>query len=339
MRTFWLALVLAAVSMQTLAQADEWHDADIVEKTSLTDPARAVKAAEGQWLVFSLPVLDGTRSPCCWKGRWNSMGEAGCSLDSKHQSYGSGTQSPVTEEVMVFNKITDGQVQDLRIFGKSCPVETGGASITWIGAVDTDAGLDWLEQVARQDEHGAALYAIALHRSPEAGKRLYSLAKETGSDAPEDAIFWLGQARGEEGFKLLKRLLAELPGGDKRRQINFALSQNDTAEAAGLLFEISKSDSDPEQRGEAMFWLAQEYPQRAQAYLFDIIETEQDEDALEQAVFAISQLPGEAGDAILLDLARSDQMPRTVRRQAIFWLAQSDNDDSIAALTELLTGQ
>jgi len=341
MKTLWLGLALAMVSAQALAQPGEWRDADVTEKTSITDPAKVIEDSEGQWLAFSMPALEGTRSPCCWKGNWHGkatvMGEVGCSLEAKHQSYGSRSDSPLTEEVIVFNRIRDGKVQDLRVLGESCPVETNGASITWIGSVDTDAGLDWLEKVARQDDHGVALYAFALHRSARAGKRLYSLAMETDGDVSEEAIFWLGEARGEDGFKMLKRLLAELPNGDSRRQINFALAENDTAEAAELLFEISKSDPDPEQRGEAMFWLAQEYPQRAQEWLLEVIRTEQAEDVLEQAVFAISQLPGETGDMLLLDLAKSDQTPRAVRRQALFWLAQSDNDDSIAALTELLT--
>ncbi len=86
-----------------------------------------------------------------------------------------------------------------------------------------------------------------------------------------------------------------------------------------------------------MFWLAQEYPQQAQGWLLEVIKTEQDEDVLEQAVFAISQLPDDSGDKILLDLARDDQTPREVRRQALFWLANSDNDSSVAALAELLT--
>jgi len=341
MKTLWLGLALAIVSVHALAQPGGWLDADVTEKTSISDPAKVVLDTQDQWLAFSLPVLEGTRSPCCWKGRWNGkvngMGEVGCSLDSTHQSYGSSSDSPLTEAVIVFSKIRDGKVQDLRVIGESCPVEANGARITWIGSVDTDAGLDWLEKAARSDEHGSALYAFALHRSAEAGKRLYSMARETDSEVSEEAIFWLGEARGEEGLKLLKRLLAELPSGDRRREINFALAQNNTAEAAELLFEISKSDSDPEQRGEAMFWLAQEYPQRAQDWLLEVINTERDEDVLEQAVFAISQLPGEAGDMMLLDLAKSDQTPRAVRRQALFWLAQSDNDDSIAALTALLT--
>ena len=135
----------------------------------------------------------------------------------------------------------------------------------------------------------------------------------------------------------MKQLLAELPTGDRRREINFALSQNATPGAAELLFEISKSDQDPEQRGEAMFWLSQEYPQQAKGWLVQLIETEQDEDVLEQVVFAISQLPDGDGDQLLLELAQNSQVPRAVRRQAIFWLAQSDNDSSVAALTELLT--
>ena len=68
-----------------------------------------------------------------------------------------------------------------------------------------------------------------------------------------------------------------------------------------------------------------------------MLETEQDEDVLEQAVFAISQLPDGAGDQALLELAQNKRASHAVRRQAIFWLAQSDNDSSVAALTELLT--
>lgn len=265
------------------------------------------------------------------------MGEVGCSLQSTHQSYGTRSDSPLADNVIIFGEVRKGQVHDLRVVGAACPVDGDGEQVTWIGNVDDTAGLDWLEAAARTDEHGSALYALALHRSEDAGDRLYSLAMEGDGDLSEEAIFWLGEARANEGFKSLKRLLAELPRGEVRRQINFALSQNNSPEAAELLFEISKSDPDPDQRGEAMFWLAEEYPQRAQGWLLEVINTEQDEDVLEQAVFAISQLPDGKGDQLLLDLARNDQAPRNVRRQAIFWLANSDNESSVAALTELLT--
>jgi len=337
MKTKVLSLALLILSGQTWAQVGELYNADVTDRTSITNPAKVMKAAEGQWLAFRLPALEDTRSPCCWKGKWNGLGEVGCSLESRHQSYGSRSDAPLAENVIVFSEVREGQVHKLRVVGESCPVDGDGTQVTWIGAVDNTAGLDWLENVARSEDNDMALYAFALHRSEDAGKRLYSLALENDHDLSEEAIFWIGEARGEEGFKLLKRLLAELPKGDTRRQINFALSQNNTAAAAELLFEISKSDSDPEQRGEAMFWLAEEYPQRAQGWLLEVLNNEQDEDVLEKAVFAVAQLPDGLGDQVLLDLARDAQAPRVVRRQALFWLANSDNDSSVAALTELLT--
>ena len=341
MKTRWLSFALVILAGNGWAQVGDLYNADVIEKTSFSNPAKVMKAAEGHWLAFSLPALEGTRSPCCWKGKWNRTGEAGCSLESRHQSYGTRADSSFAENLLVFGEVRDGKVRTLRVVGEACPVEADGARVTWIGSVDKDAGLDWLESVARTDEHdsvaGSALFAFALHRSEEAGQRLYQLAKETDGDLSQEAIFWLGDSRGEQGFGYLKQLLAELPSGDRRREINFALAQNNSPEAADLLFEICRSDPDPEQRSEAMFWLAQEYPEKAKGWLLEVIGTEQDEDVLEQAVFAISQLPADSGTQILLDIARDDKAPRQVRRQALFWLAQSDDDRTIAALTELLT--
>ena len=42
-------------------------------------------------------------------------------------------------------------------------------------------------------------------------------------------------------------------------------------------------------------------------------------------------------DKMLLQLARDDQKPRLVRRQALFWLANSDDEKAVAELTALLT--
>jgi hypothetical protein len=341
MKTKWMSLALVVLSGSIWAQSYDLSNAEVTENTSVTNPAKAMKAAEGQWLAFSIPALEGTRSPCCWKGKWSTMGETGCSLESKHHSYGTRSDFPMAENLVVLSRIRNSKVENLRVVGESCPVDATGQQVTWIGNIDDVAGLNWLESIARTDRDDktgdSALFALALHRSPEAGQRLYSLAMETGGDLSEEAIFWLGESRGEEGFKLLKQLLAELPEGDRRREINFALSQNATPKAADLLFEISKSDQDPEQRGGAMFWLSQAYPLKAQDWLLEVIKTEQNKDVLEQAVFAISQLPDDDGDQILLELAQNGQAPRAVRRQAIFWLAQSDNDSSVAALTELLT--
>jgi len=245
MRAKWLGLALVLLGSHAWAQVGELYNVDVTENTSITDPARAVKAAEGQWLAFSMPVLDGTRSPCCWKGKWNRMDEVGCSLESRHQSYGTRSDSPLADNVIVFSEIRDGQVQSLRLVGESCPVEGNGSQVTWIGSVDNTAGLEWLEGVARLDTRDSAgesaLFALALHRNSDAGQRLYALALKPDDDLSEQAIFWLGEARGNQGSRML------------------------------------------------------------------------------------------------FDIAKDKRAPREARRQALFWLAQSDDDNTIAALTALLT--
>lgn len=336
----WMALILVLAASSAWAQG-ELYNAEVTEQTSASDPAKAALKAEDHWLAFRLPVLDGTRSPCCWKGDWNKSGELGCNLKSSYQNFGSRSDSPLSSELIVYSEVRNGEVRSLRLVGEQCPVNGNGAKVTWIGNVDDKAGMDWLEQIAGNKDIGSgdktALYALALHRNPKAGKRLYSLAMDSRGDLSEEAIFWLGEARGKDGFNWLQQLLAELPNGDRRREINFALAQNDSEEAAELLLKTAQSDSDPEQRGEAMFWLAQAYPEQAEDWLKQLVYVEKDADVLEQAIFAISQLPGDSGSQMLLDLARDNEIDRDARRQALFWLAQSDDDKTIAALTELLT--
>ena len=337
MNAKYLATALVLFGGSVFAQVGELYDADVNEMTNISNPARAVKAANGQWLAFSMPVIEGTRSPCCWKGKWGAMGQAGCSLEPGHTSYGSRSDSPLVDEVIVYAGIRDGHVHKLRVMGEQCPVDGNAARVTWIGSVDDKAGMDWLENIAREDDSDGALYALALHRNDAAAKRLYSLARDTDADRGSEAVFWLGAVRGEQGFKQLEHLLDELPHGDRRREINFALSQNDSREAAQLLLEISKSDPDREQRGEALFWLAQEYPQQASGWLQEVIANERNEDILAKAVFAVSQLPDEDSSRMLLEIAQDKDAPREARRQALFWLAQSDDEEAVAALADLLT--
>ena len=243
MRTKWLGLALLLLGNHAWAQVGELYNADVTGNTSITDPARAIKAAEDQWLAFSMPVLDGTRSPCCWKGKWNGMGEAGCSLESGHQSYGTRSGSPFAENVIVFSEIRDGQVHNLRIVGEFCPVEGSGAQVTWIGSMDNTAGLDWLEDVARTDTRDSAgesaLFALALHRSSEAGQRLYALALKTDDDLSEQATFWLGEARGEQGSQMLMEIARNrLAPREARRQALFWLAQSDDDNTVAALTEL-----------------------------------------------------------------------------------------------------
>ena len=238
-------VMLALITGTAWAQVGGLTNAEVVEKTSISDPAKAMQTAQEQWIAFSMPVVEGTRSPCCWHGQWGNFREVGCSLEKQHESYGTSSDSPITDNVIAYARVTEGEVRSLLVVGEQCPVEGDGASVTWIGSVDSTASLNWLEAVARSNDHDSmdysALYVMSLHASKDASERLYSLTKE--------------------------------PNGE----------------------------------------------------------------LAEEAVFAISQLPGDPGTQMLLDLAMDEQRPREIRRQALFWLANSDDDEAVAALADLLT--
>lgn len=340
MKTWISGLLLAFLSGSAWAQAGMLTNATVTEHTSVTDPAKAVSKFPDGWLAFSMPVVEGTRSPCCWQGNWTSEREMGCGLQTEHHSYGTRHDSPLARDVIAYARVSDGNVRSVRIVGKDCPVDGGGAEVTWIGATNDAASLDWLDRVARSSQHDAsdsALYATALHASPEATKHLQDLATDEDSELSEEAVFWLGEARGISGYRALDALLGVLPRGDARRHINFALAHNESPEAFDRLVEISRNDADPEQRGNALFWLAEEYPVQAADLLLEALASEKDDEVLEQAVFAVSQLPASQGTRILLELAQDPEQPRGIRRQAMFWLAHSDDDEALAALEELLT--
>ena len=341
MKAHLTALAALALSTGAFAQAGGLLDAEIIERTAIDDPAAAARQVEDGWFAFGFPAVEGTKSPCCWKGNWKRSTEIGCALEKDFQSYGTFSASPVEDTIVAYARVRDGSLAQLKIAGEQCPMDAGGLEVTWIGDTDADETLDWLQGIARDgrddDVSHPALWALALHADRGAGDRLYSLARDRDSDISEEAIFWLGEARGEAGFEALENLLDVLPAGDTRRHINFALSQNDSDEAASLLGDIARNDRDPEQRADALFWLAQEYPEQAEDMILDVIENERDRETLERAVFAMSQLPPETAGPLLLELAKDKDAPREARRQALFWLAHEGDEDSVAELTALLT--
>lgn len=341
MKTKLAGLALALYASTAWSQVGALIDAEVNEKLSINDPASVIKEAEGAWIAFSMPVLGGTRQPCCWKGNWKQSMEVGCSLDGKMESYGTHSESALADDVIVLAAIDDGSPRTVRILGEECPVAGKGATIHWIGSVDETAGLDWLERQSQKSAidsvAGMALYALALHGSEQATERLFRMALSSSNGQQNEAIFWLGEKRGQDGLAALKILLQELPLGDERREINFALSQNGSDEAVEQLADISRYDKDPEQRGGALFWLATEFHGQAPDFLLRAIAEERDEEVLEQAVFAISQLPDETATPMLLELIMDEEQPREIRRIALFWLANSDDDKAVTALVGLLT--
>jgi len=88
-------------------------------------------------------------------------------------------------------------------------------------------------------------------------------------------------------------------------------------------------------RGLALFWLAQKAGNKAAGTITEAIESDPDTDVKKRAVFALSQLPKDEGVPLLIQVARSNRNP-VVRKQAMFWLGQSNDPRALAFIEEVL---
>lgn len=298
-----------------------------------------------QWIAYKMPAQENTRSMCCWnqKGTIKITGNSNltfqsCDLDKKTHGYGTSSQSPITDNINVYAKIKNGKVKQLFSVEDSCKVKTSGHKVKWLNAVSQADSLEFLThtaQKAKQDIAEDALYAISHHQSKKASISLYGIALDNNSNISENAVFWLGEER-NDGVEYLQKLYQELPGGDVKHHINFALSQADNAQAYSLLKSIAKHDKDSEQRGDALFWLSQKQTEGIVPFLLAIVETDDSSEVQEKAIFSLSQLETEQASDALLTLAETHGK-QDVRNQALFWLSQNNPVKAKAVIFKTLS--
>ncbi|MCB1009080.1 MAG: HEAT repeat domain-containing protein, partial [Acidobacteria bacterium] len=82
-----------------------------------------------------------------------------------------------------------------------------------------------------------------------------------------------------------------------------------------------------------LFWLGQSDEPRAAGWIREAIAGDRDPEVREQGVFALSQLDDGARE--LARLLRETDDP-ALRRQALFWLGQSEDPEALAALAGIL---
>jgi hypothetical protein len=132
--------------------------------------------------------------------------------------------------------------------------------------------------------------------------------------------------------------LASRASGRVGRDAIFPSTIADSAEVWPALIKIAKDEERPrDTRNQAVFWLGQAAGEVATAGLDSLTQDGSvDREVQKQAVFALSQRPRDEGVPILIRVARTHRDPE-VRRQAVFWLGQSNDPRAIALFEELLT--
>jgi hypothetical protein len=294
--------------------------------------ASAVEAIRDKgWAGYSVPMIAGSHDFCGNDGVVR--------LDSAGHSY-TASESQASGDLFVFLRLEGGRAIEIVVLSAGCRIDLRGGTLRWWEPVSPRESLRYLRSVALsakdQDLAEDAVHAAAMHFDPDASELLDELARSAPSrDVREKAIFWLGAARGEEGFgKLAARFEGE-SDRELREEMVFALHLSDAEGAIPKLIQIARKDRSPDVREKALFWLGQRAGKVAARAIADATREDPDREVKKKAVFALSQLPEEEGIPLLVEVAETHPDPE-VREQAFFWLGQTGDPRAIDLFEKVL---
>jgi hypothetical protein len=299
------------------------------------------------WAGYAVPILKGDRQMCCWN---NSV--MGCSLEPRTNDQGVAVSNNQTVKLegpthlVVLFRMENRQVGKIRTFTPECELDAGGLPLIWLTGVTPSESIKLLlglakdtagstrEQLRKAD---SAVGAIAMHADPAADQALDELvAPSQPEQVRRQAIFWLGNARGQHGYQTVSRVVREDPSDKIREHAVFALTQNKDPQALTIVAGVAHNDKSARVRGQALFWLAQRAGQKvAESAISDAIANDPETEVKKKAVFALTQMPKGEGVPLLIQVARTNHNPE-VRKQAIFWLGQSKDDRALAFIEQVL---
>lgn len=238
-----------------------------------------------------------------------------------------------------------GTVPMLKHYATQSTHQTGNQAIFWLGHGRQPEGLAALEELIDELPTGplrqSINFALTQHGSDAAIERLYQLAR-TDPDPEQrgDALFWLAQSEADRGHD--PRLVQELHQTilDTAHPVIIeralhALSTLESDPAWDVLTELATSHPQQQLRSKSLFWLTHSAPDRAKPLILEQLASVTEHGEADQTVFALSQLPGAEATASLLMVATGDY-PLKVRKQALFWLAQSDDPAAMAQLEKMV---
>jgi HEAT repeat protein len=173
-----------------------------------------------------------------------------------------------------------------------------------------------------------AIFLLAQHGGNDVEDLMLELAKnDVDDEVREQAIFWLSQVDSDRALDLLFELLQSGLDEDFDENIVFAIAQHDDPRSAALLKDIAGDRGrSSEIRENAIFWLGQQDDDNF-TFLRELYSGAEDEDIKEKIIFSISQQDGQEQADFLLEVMRDEDEDTEIRKNALFWLGQTDRLD------------
>jgi hypothetical protein len=153
---------------------------------------------------------------------------------------------------------------------------------------------------------------------------------------PKEGVTELGTVPARDAAQLFLRLARrDSPGAEDA--IFPAMIADSTPDLWRELVAIARTPAlRTDVRKSALFWVGQEAAAAATRDLADVVGDDAIErEVRESAVFALSQRPKDEAVPALLQVARTSRDPK-LRKSAIFWLGQTDDERALAFFEDVL---
>ena len=243
-------------------------------------------------------------------------------------------------------RITNGQIET-RAVTQSLEREIAGVAargdVRWVGyrlpIVRGRRSMDCVDRSRIALEPAAEITVLA---RMEAGTitRLRTATPDCEIDAGGVPVVWLDGVKADDSVAWLTSLVNTIPASGERfdrivKPAVAALGMHDGAAATRSLVGIARDHAVSKMRSDALFWLGQRAGTQSVAAITEAIDRDPDTEVKRRAVFALSQLPKDDGVPKLIDVARNNKNA-VVRRQAMFWLGQSNDPRALKFFEEVL---
>jgi HEAT repeat protein len=332
-------LLLAALALPLAAQQPQLQNGTLTT-ASATNPQTELNHLQSEnvttWLAYTVPTTH----------RIDDYSSDTTYLEGEHHDHDRDRQPSATssERVLILLRVSDHAVSNVRIANPTRKLDAGGTHVVYLPAVDPARSIAMLQPLAEHSTgdrlRDGAILAISVHQSPATVPALTALASPSHDLAlREKAAFWLSTQHGAEALPVLDRFARDDKDDRFREKLTFDLTLVHQPAAAQTLVRMAHQDPAPQVRRQAQFWMAHIASEigskNVAADLGNSADNDPNESIRKSAVFSLTQLPNGEGTPKLIQLAQSSKDP-AVRKQAVFWLGQSNDLRALDYLTKLI---
>lgn len=185
--------------------------------------------------------------------------------------------------------------------------------------------------LAKRDEASAclrrkAVFMVSQHQTRDTEQILLDAARsDPDQEVREQAIFWLSQVDSPAAVAALDSVLRASTDHAVQDKAIFALSQHNSSRARQALRDFALRSSVPQDlRESAIFWIGQSNDPENAAFLRELYGRLTDMGSKKKIIFSVSQSGGREAQQWLLQIAGNSNEPTDVRKDALFWLGQTN---------------